>query len=319
MTEKKRWSMNQSRARAQPRGSIDALDRAKRALVPIFRSSEHQPELKTICSCEDCLEKNVRDVAGDYNARVLLLEGAPRRKTVANNLAQAVSAIRVLRDALVGLDDFSRKLLSMPEKDDPDIIRFYLTRSRWYESAEAADLPQPEPEDAPASYGRHVERLEALERYVSQTLEEFVGDPEEEDLRTDRGGSTNLMKEEIGPPAWYLVKMCWYFFQTYRPGEATASENGPFLHFCNCVHEFATGEVEENPAVLYWAKKIARPARHHDEVIHEYFRMEIERDELKTDPPTRERDARIAELEAQLPIQLEKLMEATKAMSFRNL
>lgn len=318
MTEQKRWSKYQFKDRAEPKGSADALERAKRALVPI-RSSDHQPHMQYLCSCEDCVEKNIYNVAKDYNARILLLEGAPRRKTVANNLGQAVFAIQRLRDALVGLDDISRELLGMPAKDDPDIIKFYLTRYRWYDLADVTGLPQPERDDAPASDGRLVERLEALELYISKTLEEFVGDPEEENLRLDKGGSTNLMKEELGPPPWYLAKICWYFFHNYRPGVATASENGPFLHFVNSIHEFATGEVEESSAILNWAKKLARPARHHDEVIQEYFRMEIERDELKEEPPTRKRDARIAELEAKLPIQLEKLMEATKAMGFRNL
>jgi hypothetical protein len=126
------------------------------------------------------------------------------------------------------------------------------------------------------------------------------------------------LKERFGPPAWYIVRHGWIFFENCRPGEATGSENGPFLRFVNHVYEYATGETEENSTLLNWIKKLARRLRHHDVLLQRLGPLEVELDDLKLDPPTPERDARIAQLEAELPALRQEVVDAFMALGHRN-
>jgi hypothetical protein len=145
-----------------------------------------------------------------------------------------------------------------------------------------------------------------------------VGWDEEEGVSFDRGGNTNLMKERFGPPTWHIVKNCWYFFENCRPGEATASDTGPFLKFVNSVYEYATGEIEENSTLLNWIKKLARPLRHHDKLLQKLGPLEVELDDLKLDPQTPERETRITQLETQLLGLREEVVNAYVAANYQN-
>ena len=237
------------------------------------------------------MEQNIKGIATEFNARNLVLAGAPRRKTVVENLKRARDAARSFADALIALDDYSRELLLMQSKylehDDPT--------TRMYKIAQGMDLPKSETKNAAASDGVWVERLRALEQYVDGRLAQFTG-WDEEDVHVDLGGNTNLLKEQFGPPAWFMVRQCWYFFENCRPGEGSASETGPFLQFVNAVHEYATGEIKENSSLLNWAKKLARLLRHHDNLLQKLGPLEVELDDLKLDPQTPKRDARIARI-----------------------
>jgi hypothetical protein len=310
--EPERWSRFRYQGRDEPKGSPDALRRAKLALGPL--TLEHEPRLQVLCPCENCVEENIRNVAAEFNARRLIIEGAPRKKTVADNLRRVRDGALFYAETLVALDDLSRDRLLIPRKfleyDDPI--------SRLYKAAQGMDLPKPETADTPASDGPLVERLRALAEYVDWRLMDFTGWDEEEGVRFDEGGRTNLMQEQFGPPTSRIVKDCWYFFENCRPGEATASETGPFLEFVNCVYEYATGEIEENSTLLNWIKKLARPLRHHDQLLQKLGPLEVELDDLKLDPQTPERDAEIARLEAQLPALREEVVNAYVATNHRN-
>ena len=107
-------------------------------------------------------------------------------------------------------------------------------------------------------------------------------------------------------------------FSAAAAAEATASETGPFPQFVNCVYEYATGEIEENSTLLNWIKKLARLLRHHDKLLQKLGPLEVELDELKLDPQTPEGDARIAQLEAQLPALREEVVNALVATNHRN-
>jgi hypothetical protein len=104
-----RWSMMKYRGRDAPKGSVDALERAKAELGPL--TTTHEPKLEVLCPCGVCVEINIRDLATKFNARNLLIEGAPRRKTVVDNLRRVSEAATELAAALVALDDY---LLSRP-------------------------------------------------------------------------------------------------------------------------------------------------------------------------------------------------------------
>jgi hypothetical protein len=311
LDEPERWSRFKYQGRNEPKGTPDALRRAKLALGPL--TLEHEPRLQALCPCENCVDRNIRDVAAEFNARRLVIEGAPRKKTVADNMRRVRDGARVYAETLVALDDYSRARLLIPSKflehDDP---------MRLYKAAQGLDLPKPETAETPASDGLLVERLRALAEHADRRLEEFTGWDEEVGVSFDRGGNTNLMKERLGPPTWRIVKDCWYFFENCRPGEATASETGPFLQFVNCVYEYATGEIEENSSLLNWIKKLARLLRHHDKLLQKLGPLEAELDELKLDPQTPERDAHIARLEVQLPALREEVVNALLATNHRN-
>jgi hypothetical protein len=307
-----RWSRFRYQGRNEPKGSPDALRRAKLALGPL--TLEHNPHLKVLCPCENCIDRNIRNVAAEFNARRLVIEGAPRKKTVADNMRRVRDGARFFAETLVALDDYSRDLLLIPYK----LLEYDAPILRLYKAAQGMDLPKPETAETAAADGPLVERLRALEEYVDRCLEDFTGWDEEETVSFDRGGNTNLMKERFGPPAWHIVKNCWYFFENCRPGEATASETGPFLQFVNCVYEYATGEIEENSTLLNWIKKLARLLRHHDNLLQKLGPLEVELDELKLDPQTPERDAHIARLEAQLPALREEVVNALVATNHRN-
>src|SRR5207245_2458013 len=160
----------------------------------------------------------------EFNARRLVIDGAPRKKTVVDNLLRLREATRLFAEALVVLDDYSRGRLLLSSKflEDDDPI------TRMYKMAQGMDLPRPETEEVVASDGPLVERIRAMEQYVDWSLSGFTS-WEEEDAPIDRGGNTNLAKERFGPPAWFLVRHCWIFFENCWPGEATGSETGPFL------------------------------------------------------------------------------------------
>ena len=311
MNEVYRWSRYQYRGRNQPKGSPDALHRALLAVGPL--TNEHQPHLLALCPCEQCVEKNIRNVAAAFNARTLVIEGAPRKKTVADNLRRAQDSARAFAETLLALDDYSRHLLDVPHEYLEDDGH----STRLYKAARGEDLPKPETKNAPAQDGSLVEQLRALEKYFNERLGQFRGYDDEVDASFDKGGNTNLMKDQMGPPALHLVRDCWYFFQNLKPKQATGSENGPFLHFVNCVYEYATGELEENSTILNWTKKLARLLRHHDELLQKLGPLECELDDLKLDAPTPVRDQRIAQLEADLPGLRDEVVAAFMATSLR--
>jgi hypothetical protein len=99
-----RWSRFKYRGRNEPKGSRDALERAKLALGAL--TSEHEPHLKQLCPCEKCVEQNIIDIVTEFNTRRLIIDGAPRKKTVVNNLQHLREAARFFGEALVALDDY---------------------------------------------------------------------------------------------------------------------------------------------------------------------------------------------------------------------
>jgi len=75
----------------------------------------------------------------------------------------------------------------------------------------------------------------------------------------DRGGNTNLFKEEHGSPDSNLVKTGWIVFETFQPGKARGTTtNGAFHEFLGHVYGYATGKDPENYSGLaVWIKTLA--------------------------------------------------------------
>src|SRR6476646_4615116 len=89
MNEQGRWSRIKHRG-SDPKGDRDALERAKKVLGLV--GAEHKDHLLYLCPCSRCVEENIVDIATKFNARTLLMEGAPRKKTVAKNLRRVSEA-----------------------------------------------------------------------------------------------------------------------------------------------------------------------------------------------------------------------------------
>jgi len=218
-----------------------------------------------------------------------------------------------LADALKSLDDYSRDELLIPTKylDGSDRI------VQLYKEAGGTDLPTPETAEKAASDGAIVQCLLALEEYVSYRLDSFTS-WRGFDTPVDKGGNTNLLKERYGPPAWWMVRHAWIVFENCRPGQAKSTEDSPFHRFVNHIYEYATGETEENSTLLNWIKKLARALRYHDALLQQLGPLEVELDDLKLDPPTPERDARISQLEAELPALRQRVVDAFIALGHSN-
>jgi hypothetical protein len=82
----------------------------------------------------------------------------------------------------------------------------------------------------------------------------------------------------------------------------------------NDIHEFATGEIEENSTLLNWIKRLARSQRYHDELLQRLGTLEGELEDLKCDPPSAENEARISQLEAEIPALRQKVVDAFIAL-----
>jgi hypothetical protein len=290
----KRWSRFNYRGRNGPKGTPDALERAKAAIGP-FKSG-HNPGTDTqFCSCENCMEKNINLVAAAFNTRKLILEGAPRKKAVVQNLARVREAARTLADLLIALDDYSRDDLLTPFQPHGHDDR----ETRLYKVAQITDLPTPETSDSTASDGAWVERLKALEQYVGLCLEAFISQ-HTEGSSVDQGGNTNPVRKRYGPPGRYLVAGCWRLFELCRPDEATATDGARFMQFVNGVYEYATGEIKENSSLHNCAKELAPQLRHYHGIRRKKACVEVELEGLKLAPHTPERDNRIAAAEAEV-------------------
>lgn len=305
-----RWSRMQHLGRSAPKGDSDVLNRAIAELGAL--DSEHKDQLQHLCPCQACVSKFIIEVATEFNARQALIEGAPRKRVVVENLQRAVEATASLVAALRALDDYSRE--SLVELSDLDRI---LPTVDLYKAARANLLPTPETAKDAALDGQWVEHLRALERYIYCRLNRIAWIDEDDPVPVDKGGNTNVMKDRFGPPAWYLVRNSWDIFENCRPGVATASETGPFLRFVNCIYEYATDEIEENSTLHHWIKKLARPLRHHDQLLKKLGPLECELDDLKVDAATPEGNARIAELESDLPALRKEVVDAYLALNHR--
>jgi hypothetical protein len=74
LTVPERWSRFKYRGRNGPKGSRDALERAKLVLGPL--TSGHEPRLQVLCPCATCVEQNIIDIVTEFNARRLVIDGA---------------------------------------------------------------------------------------------------------------------------------------------------------------------------------------------------------------------------------------------------
>jgi len=103
----------------------------------------------------------------------------------------------------------------------------------------------------------------------------------------DRGGNTNLFKEEHGSPDSNLVKTGWIVFETFQPGKARGTTtNGAFHEFLGHVYGYATGKDPENYSGLaVWIKTLAVLLRQRQDCLGEEIALDREMHALQAINP----------------------------------
>ena len=126
-----------------------------------------------------------------------------------------------------------------------------------------------DPDDPEDSESEWIQNLTALIHASKATSAGFkrsrgVGN----DQHVDKGGNTNLFKEESRPPDFSFVVEGWRLFEKFRPNEAKGTEGGLFHTFLQNVYEYATGlEAESYSGVSTWIKRLAVFLRTKDDLL----------------------------------------------------
>jgi hypothetical protein len=299
MNPPKRWSVHLSDQEVTPPHSPKRLARTKAALGPF--KHRHVAELGQSCVCAECAEERIRLLAILFNTYHLLNKGAPRAADVVTDLDLVARKARELSEALVSLNDYARQRLQIPRKYEKSDHGGTAT---LFKKANIADLPLPGSRTQPASNGLWVEKLTALEqlaRLMSDTFAQSRGAQEQKDA--DKGGRTNLFKQQYGPPARILVTGAWHVYNSFKPEQAKGTAGSPFPQFVNLVHEYATGNRDENSTLQYWITKIVKPRRRNHQLLQKLSALESRLDYLQTDTaPQDNTDAEIAGLTEEISV-----------------
>jgi hypothetical protein len=117
-------------------------------------------------------------------------------------------------------------------------------------------------------------------------IQRLLQDRERQGRRIDdRGGRTNMFKEDEGIPRWRLVTDCLYIHQIFKPGVATSTEGGSFHTFVLNVFEYATGKEGETFAkVDYWIKRLVKATRDEEALRLRGRALEDELDKMALSP-----------------------------------
>jgi hypothetical protein len=299
MSSPERWSVHVSDQEVAPVGSLKSLARTTKILGPF--KGEHVGELGQNCVCAECAEEKIRRLAIRFNTHRFLDKGAPRAADVVSDLDRVSLKSHELLEALMSLNDYARQRLQMPRKYEK---WDHCAGATLFKKANAIDLPLPGSRTEPASDGLWIERLAALEQFartMSDTFRQSRGIQEQKDV--DKGGRTNLFKEQYGPPAWILVTGAWHIYNSFKPDQAVGSDGSNFHFFINCVHEYATGSSKENSTLQYWMTRLVKARRRNDQLLQKLSALESRLDELQTDQNIdSDKGAEIRELEDQISI-----------------
>jgi hypothetical protein len=236
----------------------------------------------------------VYTLAEMFNRLETLGDGAPRRKDIVQRLDKIEEVSAELAKLLASADDISLSRLHTGGTGIGMFRRFF--ESDLMKDADVDGLPAPARCDVKAKPDGWVVRLNALSQYVGTVRTNFliskgIEDPD----RVDRGGNTNLVREEFGSARYQLVQEGWHVFDVFRPDEATGTEGGKFHLFLCAIFELATGlDPEEHSKLMPQIKKAC--ALNRDLKALQLRERSLLR-ELNKLPPTRKNSRRIREIE----------------------
>jgi hypothetical protein len=221
---------------------------------------------------KELARKYVVELAKKFRHDSFLIKDAPRVGSDVREIRRIQSLAKALGDALRDSNDDTRIALQMGAFNP-----FGLPVSPIVEQCDAAGLPLPGRAGADGNPRRWERRLLALDLYLGHCIGICS-------QKVDRGGNTNVYKSEWGSPRSALVTSGWYVFQIFRPGEATASENGAFHRFVDCIFEYATDREATAHAKLASHLKLSVPLRESRLEIATIKRLNLERESTGTSP-----------------------------------
>jgi hypothetical protein len=189
----------------------------------------------------------IEDVAKQFNKEKFLSRGAPRFKTLINNITETQDLLIQLADKLDTLDDIMRCELAVDD-DVNDLIP----------------------------------RLVALASRCETTKEELRTRRAQQNLPVvDLGGNTNIWKEEVGNPRWGLVNDALQIYEIFHPGGARGTVEGKFHEFVLGLFEYATGqEGADHAKVDDWIKRLVKAHREDKRLRSKQRDLDAECDEI---------------------------------------
>jgi hypothetical protein len=240
--------------------------------------SHHEigPELRA-CACVACAGGAIQKLAVEYNTNRLLNEGAPRSKDVQSDIDSVLGAAEGLLKALLSMNDYSRKAFQSHAKnlDLPVYLGYF------------DDEGDPPSYDSYSDFdSEFVKELVALCSAAKVASAEYK-ERREKPTSADRGGNTNLYKDEHGSPDANLVKNGWIVFETFQPGKASGTVvNGALHEFLGHVYGYATGKEPENYSGLDgWIKALAGLLRQRQDCLGEEIALAREMRALEAIDP----------------------------------
>jgi hypothetical protein len=256
------WRANCPEEECSPIGPLDSGLAAVIDLGPFEYSTRHEADARP---CHDRIRRMVSKesacdrvyaLAQSYRSRVILNNGAPRRKDFLEKLDKLEQVAGELARLVSGLDDMAIHYIQTAGSGITGHREYFPTAVM--KEADVDGLPQVGEDSRTCAW---VRRLSALSQYVNATRTTFLisKNVESGDEPADKGGNTSLYKEIYGPPNWYLVQEGWHIYDLFKPDQATGHVDGPFHGFLKHVFEFATGlEPEEHSKLAFWLKKLCK-------------------------------------------------------------
>jgi hypothetical protein len=251
--QKKPWRLHVPAEVSRPKGSREAFLRAIEELAPYRGIWVKEDGSRRKLSKKVAIQL-VSGVARRFNFNEYVARDAPRFSEVVKRLKRFERLSAELAEHIEGLDDLTLRMLQLgfAGPHGKDRLR------KLMEDADVQALSHPHGKRSPWA-----RRLFSLSKCANLSLQRQVQRREQQGRSiSDRGGRTNMFKEDEGIPRWRLVTDLLYIHQTFKPSVATSTEGGPFHRFVLNVFEYATGkEGEVFAKVEYWIKRLVKATR----------------------------------------------------------
>jgi hypothetical protein len=295
------WTATCTDQACEPAGPNEAALRAINLLGPFkYRTQDeayqHAPPRNAIRMgvSEEFAIDRAYALATMFNGVQVLTDGAPRRKDIVQRLDKLEQAAAAFADVLESLDDITRQRLQTAGTGI-GLFRECFPNDLMTK-ANVDGLPRPSSAGENGIQCQWVIQVRALSQYAGAVRTNFlmskgIDDPD----RVDRGGNTNLIREDFGSARYQLVHQGWHVYDMFKPDEATGTEGGPFHLFLCAIFEFATGELaEEHSKLMPLVKRACTLNR-------ELKALRLREDELLLElndlPPNRASQPRTREIE----------------------
>jgi hypothetical protein len=278
MYEARHWSFKLADPSAALPVGIEHFEFAVQCLRPMTLAHQQIDREFRFCACAKCAGDAIQKLAFDYNTNRLLNAGAPRAKDVLNRIEMVRLAAAELLKVLFELDDYSRKAFHdfYGNYHSLDIPLY----AGYFDKDELSDSESELYSDLDAELIKAISEVRDAARIVSVKYKQSRKGHQQP--FADRGGNTNLFKEEHGSPDHNLVRDGWTIFERFQPGKARGTENGAFHEFLKHVFGYATGQDPENYSGLsVGVKLLAVPLRQRQEIINQGIAVEREMNALE--------------------------------------